>query len=298
MASGDTKTQTYLGVAAHGTRDDLQRSCCDTRTQSLILDVAERIIEVEEHWATPVMPTANADNYGKIVQYTGETTTDYTKGYFYECVLPENPTPITTITAKAALNASVNADTFADAVSNVAGEYEFDFIGKPVSFIATYGKVAIICARDTSIDSGTAIGWTYTPPAGGTAQHYWTNTEYITSETSVYLDTTFTGKAPYAVNGVDRSTDEGFWAVEGKETPAELGDYGISVKSGKETVGDAIIVKLDSESSYYWDNIDVQPSNGSTIKVVQTTGTSTTDVMSQKAVTDLVGNIQTVLEAI
>ena len=245
-----------------------------------------------------IMPTASAENQGKILQYIGDTTTDYTQGYFYKCVLPTEAEYDTSIKAPAKLKATVDTDTFVEAVSGVVGEYEFDFIGKPVSFIATYGKVAIICARDTSIDSGTAIGWTYTPPAGGTAQHYWTNTEYITSETSVYLDTTFTGKAPYAVNGVDRSTDEGFWAVEGKETPAELGDYGISVKTGKETVGDAIIVKLDSESSYYWDNIDVQPSNGSTIKVVQTTGTSTTDVMSQKAVTDLVGNIQTVLEAI
>ena len=233
-----------------------------------------------------VVPEASADNYGKIIQYVGETTAEYTQGYFYKCVLPENPTPITTITAKAALNASVNTDTFADAVSNVAGEYEFDYLGKPVSFIATYGKVAIICARDTSIDSETAIGWTYTPPAGGTAQNYWTNTEYITSGTAVYLDTTFTNKAPYSINGVDRSTDEGFWAVEGKETQVDLTTYGITVTEGKAEVGDAIKVNLAFKESYYWTNLDVQ-AGGSTMKVVQTTGTSTTDVMSQNAVTSL-----------
>lgn len=48
MASGDTKTQQYLDVAAHGTRADVQRGCCDTRTQSLIMDVADRIITEEE----------------------------------------------------------------------------------------------------------------------------------------------------------------------------------------------------------------------------------------------------------
>jgi hypothetical protein len=49
MASGDTKTQQYLGIAANGTRADIQRGCCDTRTQTLIMDVAERIITEEEN---------------------------------------------------------------------------------------------------------------------------------------------------------------------------------------------------------------------------------------------------------
>lgn len=48
MASGDTKTQQYLDIAARGTRADLQRGCCNTRTQDLIMDVAERIITEEE----------------------------------------------------------------------------------------------------------------------------------------------------------------------------------------------------------------------------------------------------------
>lgn len=37
---------------------------------------------------------------------------------------------------------------------------------------------------------------------------------------------------------------------------------------------------------------------GSTINVVQTTGESTTDVMSQKAVTDIIGDIETALHTI
>lgn len=48
MASGDTKTQQYLDVAANGTRADVQHGCCETRTQSLIMDVADRIITEEE----------------------------------------------------------------------------------------------------------------------------------------------------------------------------------------------------------------------------------------------------------
>lgn len=258
MAKGDTKTQNYLGVAASGTRADLQRNCGDTRTQSLIMDIAERIIEMEEHWAV-IMPTASADNYGKIVQYVGETTSDYTKGFFYECVLPANPEYEASVKAPTRLKASVDTDTFAEAVSGIVGEYEFDYIGKPVGFLATYTNLAIYCERNATLDTGTAIGWTYTPPTGGAEQNYYTDTEYVNSSTKIYLDAAFENVAPYQMGSIDRSLDEGYWVMSGKETLTTLGDYGISVKESKAEVGDAIIVKLDSESSYYWDNIDVQP---------------------------------------
>ena len=39
------------------------------------------------------MPTATIDTVNKIVQYVGETTEDYTKGYFYECVPTSEHTP-------------------------------------------------------------------------------------------------------------------------------------------------------------------------------------------------------------
>lgn len=48
MASGDTKTEHYLDVAANGTRADLPQGCCETRTQTLIREVAERIMDVED----------------------------------------------------------------------------------------------------------------------------------------------------------------------------------------------------------------------------------------------------------
>ena len=47
---------------------------------------------VTYHWVdldkrgTDVMPTANEENYGLILQYTGETSADYINGYFYECI--------------------------------------------------------------------------------------------------------------------------------------------------------------------------------------------------------------------
>lgn len=49
MANGDTKTNQYLDIAANGTRADLPSdTCCETRTQTLIRGVAERVMDVED----------------------------------------------------------------------------------------------------------------------------------------------------------------------------------------------------------------------------------------------------------
>lgn len=49
MANGDTKTNQYLDVAANGTRADLPTdTCCETRTQTLIRGVANRIMDLED----------------------------------------------------------------------------------------------------------------------------------------------------------------------------------------------------------------------------------------------------------
>lgn len=49
MASGDTRTQQYLGIAAKGKRKDLPSdTCCETRTQTLTREVAERVIRLDE----------------------------------------------------------------------------------------------------------------------------------------------------------------------------------------------------------------------------------------------------------
>lgn len=49
MASGDTREQQYLGIAANGNRADLPtETCCETRTQTLTREVAERVIRLDE----------------------------------------------------------------------------------------------------------------------------------------------------------------------------------------------------------------------------------------------------------
>lgn len=49
MAKGDTKTESFLRAAAEGSREDLpSEGCCNTKTQNLILGVANRIMDVED----------------------------------------------------------------------------------------------------------------------------------------------------------------------------------------------------------------------------------------------------------
>lgn len=48
MANGDTKTNQYLDIAANGNRNDFPASCCETRSQTLIREVGERIMDLED----------------------------------------------------------------------------------------------------------------------------------------------------------------------------------------------------------------------------------------------------------
>lgn len=80
MASGDTRTQDYLNIAANGTRADLPTdTCCETRTQTLVREVAERVIgldeEVQEIKNNPDVVDI-VDTYQDLTGYDTSTLTD------------------------------------------------------------------------------------------------------------------------------------------------------------------------------------------------------------------------------
>ena len=60
-----------------------------TGTTSASIDLSDK----QDIMQYSTMPTASSSNEGKIVQYIGTTTNDYTNGYFYKCVSDEEETP-------------------------------------------------------------------------------------------------------------------------------------------------------------------------------------------------------------
>lgn len=80
MNSGDTKTQSYLRVAGSGNRADLPTdNCCNTKTQNLIVDVAKRVIgldeEVQELKNNPDVVDI-VDTYQGLMNYDTQHLTD------------------------------------------------------------------------------------------------------------------------------------------------------------------------------------------------------------------------------
>lgn len=80
MASGDTREQQYLGIAANGNRADLPtETCCETRTQTLTREVAERVIgldeEIQEMKNNPDVVDI-VDTYQDLTDYDTSTLTD------------------------------------------------------------------------------------------------------------------------------------------------------------------------------------------------------------------------------
>ena len=53
-------------------------------------ELVERLATKQDIMQYDVLPTASAENLGKIVQYVGATTSSFTNGYFYKCGLVDN----------------------------------------------------------------------------------------------------------------------------------------------------------------------------------------------------------------
>lgn len=65
------------------------------------------------------MPEASVDNVGKIIQYTGDSTEDYTHGYFYECLYNEDTTTYEWVNINTQAS-SINATIPDNITSNVS----------------------------------------------------------------------------------------------------------------------------------------------------------------------------------
>lgn len=109
------------------------------------------------------LPDASAELEGKIFQYTGETTTDYHKGYFYEAYQTGTAPSVATIeqTAGEGLeDLAVDKDTFETQITE-AGEYDFIARLNREHITATIGEQeGVRLDRDEMHDVEGAIAWT------------------------------------------------------------------------------------------------------------------------------------------
>lgn len=252
MASGDTKTNQYLDIAARGTRADLQRGCCNTRTQDLIMDVAERIITEEETRAREdqILQSEideiknNPDVYDIVATYADLQNYD-----------------TSTITDKDVIR--VLRDETHDNASTYyrwdAADQEFDYIGETGDY---YTKAQVNALLALKADKATTYTKTETDALLDGKQDVLTAGENITiSEESGALVISATDTTYSDFTGTDGTT---------------AGTAGL-VPAPTTTDGDKYL-KGDGT----WETVQAGPT------AVQTTGTSTTDVMSQNAVTSMV----------
>lgn len=109
------------------------------------------------------LPDASAELEGKIFQYTGETTADYHKGYFYEAYQTGTAPSVATIeqTAGEGLeDLAVDKDTFETQITE-AGEYDFVARLNREHITATIGEQeGVRLDRDEMHDVEGAIAWT------------------------------------------------------------------------------------------------------------------------------------------
>lgn len=317
MASGDTKTNQYLDVAANGSRADLPSdTCCETRTQTLIRGVAERIMDVEEE----VEEIKNnpdvvdiVDTYADLEDYDTSGLTDKdivrviadeTKGGLSSYYRWNSPSPGWNF---------VGVIPGGDGIKELSSaDYNYP--------TANPDRVALWL-----LDNGL-----YTAPAGvmvaaSTASYPWYNTSDKTilvggSDTVKGIYTFLNGKVDVVTtqvsDGVEadeytllkstqvlqatgqsttdtmsqKATTDAINAVairgSGAPTTSTTGTVGQLYEDT--TNGDLYQLKsIDTTvtpNTYNWEEVG----GGSGPTVVQTIGTSTTDVMSQNAVTSMV----------
>lgn len=264
MASGDTRTQQYLGIAANGNRADLpSETCCETRTQTLTREVAERVIGLDEE----VQELKNNPDVVDIVE-TYQDLEDY---------------DTSTLTDKdiiRVLQDSTHSGNSTYYRWNSAAE-EFDFVGE-ISGGSNPGEPRILTEDDYNWNSTTRTNTApydsvalWLLPAGiyqipSMSIRAWVADTGSGLATGTNPCTVIVGRNGYYANRVD------VLLVASDTTTTEPGlDY--YMLSYDRSDG-----RVRTRSHH----------TGAPVEVVQTTGTDRTTVMSQKAVTDALSALE------
>lgn len=257
MAKGDTKTQQYLDIAARGNRSALPTdNCCNTRTQNLIVDVARRIITEEETRAA-----ADQVLQGEIDE------------------IRNNPDVVDIVATYAALQAYDTSHlTDNDVIRVLADEthsgastyYRWSTTTETFTYIGETGDYYTKGQVDNLIAEAPAF-----KPYPSTVNTIGTTAQFIASIQALNPEV---GMAYLGT-------------VELSDLPASLIQEEVETYVYDNNLIYCILRSADTSPYMWWCNSydyrGWEPMGGGPT-VVQTTGTSTTDVMSQNATTSLV----------
>lgn len=337
MASGDTKTQQYLDVAANGTRADVQHGCCETRTQSLIMDVADRIITEEETRAREDQILQNEIDEIKNNPDVADVVATYADLEAYDTSKLTDKEIIRVLADETHDGQSTyyRYDKHNDSWTYIgeAGDYytktQTDELLDDKQDLLTAGDgitieeesgALVISATDTTYSAGSGLDLTGTTFSVDTTiiqpkLTAGTNVSISAQNEVSATDTTYSAGTGLSLNGTTFSADTSVLAtkadLDGKQDELTAGD---NISIGEES-GALVISATDTTYNDFtgtdgasagtaglvpapattdagkflkadgtWDTAG----GGSGPTVVQTTGTSTTDVMSQNAVTSMV----------
>lgn len=166
------------------------------------------------------LPEPTAELEGEIFQYTGETTTDYHKGYFYEVYQDGTAPSVATIeqtVGEGLEDLAVDKDTFETQITE-AGTYDFIARLNREHIIATVGETSVRMDRDESHDVEGSIAWT---PDGETYFY----TEELVPDVG---DDVFADPDGETVAGAvsEYSAEDIGWEFDGEFV--DLDDYGIT----------------------------------------------------------------------
>lgn len=305
MAKGDTKTNQYLDIAANGTRADLPTdTCCETRSQTLIREVAERIIDLEEEVQeledNPDV-TDIVDTYADLMAYDTSKLTDR------DIIRVLNDETHNGESTYYRYSKATGSWTYIGSTGQRAKQSDWDEDDPTdMAFIKNkpFGSESV--ESDFEQEPTTTSGSTPDPNYVWFIEQF---QDYALHEVLANFDDgdTVYATITYSVNGVERS-DTGKFTLTFDDDKANLdydapagsrwyGAYISEVNLGDTTVRWPVLA-TDSGATVYITGIEYEkvkqidakyiPDTGPNINVVQTTGTSTTDVMSQNAVTGMV----------
>ena len=278
MASGDTKTQSYLRIAATGNRSDLPSdTCCNTKTQNLIVDVAGRIISLDEE----VQRIKNNPDVADIVA-TYAALQNY---------------PTSQLTDKDVIR--VLEDETHDGASTYyrwsTSTQTFTYIGKAGSYYTKSETDTLLNGKQDTLTFDTTPTTNSTNPvtSGGIKTYVDTKARTFQPYPSTVNTTGTTQQFIASVQALNAPVGTAYLGtVELTDLPASLIQEEVQVYVYDNNLIYCIMYSADASPYMWWCNSydyrGWEPMGGSSVNVVQTTGTSQTDVMSQNATTRMV----------